>query len=336
MKMVLRNIGVVCFPVILGLVLCCGLFALAGYSIFVVASGVLEGAVTGPGALMQTLRWTMPLFLIALGFMFSLRAGEFNIGGQGQMLMGGLGAVTVALLVPGPPIAIVPLAIAVGTLGGILWSGIAGILKTRFDADEVIVTLMLNFLAVLLVSWVTTGPFKDPMTRGDTASTPRIDDALRLSGGEGMSPILFISVLGIAVLVWLVAERTPFGLQSRYVGKAPQAAAWQGMNLQKLRMQSYIWAGALAGVAGAFEVLGPNARLVTGASPTVGFTALIVTVVGASRVPAILLAALFFGALQAAVLFLPIVSDLPTSGLRMIEGAIALLITAHFFSRTRG
>jgi simple sugar transport system permease protein len=323
-------------PIILAIAMSAALFFSTGYDVGAVISGVIEGAVTGFGSFWQTLRWSMPLLLIALGFLFCARAGEFNIGGQGQMMIGGLGTVTVALLMPGPVWLVLPIAIAAGMVFGGLWSFLPGVLKVKLGADEVIVTLMLNFIAVLFVSWITTGPLKDPAVRGETASTPTVDAALRLSGGDGMSVTLLVLIALAVIAAWLIAERTAFGLKLRYVGEAPEAARWQGMKADRLKLWAYVLAGAFAGLAGAFEVLGPNGRLVTGATPTIGFTAIVVTIVGLSRVPGIVLAALLFGGLQAAILFLPIVSDLPSSGLKILEGLIALLITAEFIRRRRG
>lgn len=323
-------------PIVLAIAFSAALFFVTGYDVGAVISGVIEGAVTGFGSFWQTMRWSMPLLLIALGFLFCVRAGEFNIGGQGQMMMGGLGTVAVALLMPGPVWLVLPVAIVIGMVFGGLWSFLPGVLKVKLGADEVIVTLMLNFIAVLFVSWITTGPLKDPAVRGETASTPTIDASLRLSGGDGMSVTLLVLIALAVIAAWLIAERTAFGLKLRYVGEAPEAARWQGMKADRLKLWAYILAGAFAGLAGAFEVLGPNGRLVTGATPTIGFTAIVVTIVGLSRVPGIVLAALLFGGLQAAILFLPIVSDLPSSGLKILEGLIALLITAEFIRRRRG
>lgn len=331
----LINMSAAVLPVALALVLSGLLFWATGFDVGEVLLGVAEGAVTGVGSFWQTLRWAMPLVLIAVGFMFSLRAGEFNIGGQGQMVLGGLGTVTVALLVPGPVWLVLPLAIVAGMAAGTVWSLIPGWLKVRMGADEVIVTLMMNFIAALLVSWVTTGPLKDPAVRGESASTPMIDPALRLSGGDGMS-VTLLSLIAVALIAaWVLAERTRLGLQLRYAGQSLDAARWQGMNVAGLRIWAYVLAGLFAGLAGAFEVLGPNGKMVTNATPTIAFTALIVTVVGGTRVPGIAAAALLFGGVQASILFLPIVSDLPPSGLRIFEGMIALLVTVELVRRRR-
>ena len=325
-------------PVLVSLGVCCLFFAFTGYDVTGIILGIIEGAITGPGSFTQTLRWSIPMLLIALGFMISFRAGEFNIGGQGQLMMGGLGAVAVALLLPLPPFLALPAAILAGILAGALWSMIAGFMKLRFGADEVITTLMLNFIAVLFIQWITVGPLKDPAVRGETASTPRIESALRLTGGDGVSPGMLLVVAFAVFAAWLIAERSPFGIQSRLTGHNPVAAVWQGISVRRMRLLAYLVAGGFAGLAGALEVLGPNGRLVTDATPTIGFTAIVVAIVGMTNVPGIVMAALLFGGLQAAILFLPIVSDLPSSGLRIMEGLVAAIVTIRLVAlwRRRG
>ena len=316
-------------PVAAAFGLAFGLFAVAGFEVGPIASGLLEGAVTGNGAVANTIRWSVPLALIGLGIAVCLRAGEFNIGAQGQMQVGGLLAVWVALRWDAPTLAVIAVATVLAVAAGAVWSGIAGALKVRLGADEVITTLMLNFVALQLVQWVTTGPLRDPGTSGDSASTSRIDASLRVQGSREISIEIVVLVALVAVGVWLLLERSRIGLHISYVGGDGSAASWQGLPLGRIRFVTYLIAGALAGLAGAVEVFGPAGRVVTGATPLIGFTALVVTVVAAYRVAGTVVSALFFGGLQAAVFYLPIVSDLPVSGLRIIEGLVAMLITAR-------
>lgn len=330
-----RSILRVLLPLGIAFVVSTLLFAITGYDVLEVWGGIIAGAFTARGAFSQTLRWTMPLLIIALGIVATLRTGEFNIGAQGQLALGGVGTVIVALtFADGPALLVVPLALLAGIIGGALWSGIAGWLKISFGADEVITTLMLNFISVLLVQWLTTGPFKNDAVRGETASTPLVADSFRLTSGIGISFVFILIVIITTLVVYVLLERTPFGLKSRLTGSNPVAAAWQGINIRSMQTMTYLLAGALAGLAGGLEVLGPNGRLVTGATPTIGFTAIVVAIVGSLRVPGVVVAALFFGGLQAAILYLPIVSNLPSSGIRIIEGLVALMVTAHLI-RTR-
>ena len=275
------------------------------------------------------MRWAIPLIVIGLGIAVSLRVGEFNIGAQGQFLMGSVAAIWVALRwdLPHPAIYVVAAVLAIAL--GAAWSCIAGVLKILWGADEVITTLMLNFVALQVVVWVTTSPLKDPLTSGDAASTSRIDRSLRLQESGQYSPELIVLTLLLIAGVWLLLERTGLGLALRLTGANPTAAQWQGLPVRRIRLWSYSIAGGLAGLAGALEVFGPAGRVVTGSTPTLGFTALVVATVGSLTVFGTVSAAIFFGGLQAAILYLPIVSDLPPSGLRIIEGFVALFITAQ-------
>ncbi|MCY4194556.1 MAG: ABC transporter permease [bacterium] len=316
-------------PLALAFALAFALFAGTGFDAAEIVGGLIEGAVTGNGALPNTVRWAIPLVVIGLGIAVSLRAGEFNIGAQGQFLMGSVAAVWVALRwdLPQPAVYLAAAVIAIAL--GAAWSCIAGVLKVLWGADEVITTLMLNFVALQVVVWITTSPLKDPLTSGDAASTSRIDSSLRFQGSGEYSPELIVLALLLIAGVWLLLERSGLGLALRLTGANPTAAQCQGLSVRRVRLWSYLIAGGLAGLAGALEVFGPAGRVVTGSTPTLGFTALVVATVGSLTVSGTVSAALFFGGLQAAILYLPIVSDLPPSGLRIIEGVVALLITAQ-------
>ena len=305
------------------------LFAGTGFDVGGVATGIVEGSVTGPGAVANTVRWSVPLVLIGLGIAVSLRAGEFNIGAQGQMLLGSLAAVWVALEWDGPTLAVILVGTLLAVAVGAFWSALAGVLKVRLGADEVITTLMLNFVALQIIHWAATEPLRDPGTSGDSASTPRIDPALRLQGSGEMSLEIILVTCVVIVVVWVLLERSGLGLHIRYTGTNPEAARWQGLPMARIRLSTYLIAGALAGLAGATETFGPAGRVVTGSTPTLGFSALVVATVGAFGVSGTVLAGIFFGGLQAVILYLPIVSDLPTSGLRIVEGLVAMLITAQ-------
>ena len=322
-------------PVIIAFALAFALFAATGFSVGSVASGIVEGVLTGRGATTNTIRWSIPLILIGLGIAVSLRAGEFNIGAQGQFLVGSLAAIWVALRWDLPKAWLIFFAIVLAVVAGALWSAIAGVLKVYLGADEVITTLMLNFVAIQLVQWVATGPLRDPFSSGDAASTERLDPSLRVQGSGEYSLELILLTIAVIVAVWSLLERSRLGIAVQLIGANPKAAAWQGLSIRGTRLYTYLIAGGLAGLTGATEVFGPAGRVVTGSTPTLGFTALVVATVGSLAVVGTVTAGLFFGGLQAAILYLPIVSDLPPSGLRIIEGLVALLITAQLATALR-
>jgi general nucleoside transport system permease protein len=320
--------------VTVGLVLVAGVlsglaFRSAGYTAGEVVRGIVAGAVTAPGATLSSVRWAVPLLLIALGIVVSFRAGYFNIGAQGQFVIGGVSATAVALglegRLPGP--LVVASCLLAAVLAGALWSAIAGLLRVRFGADEILTTLMLNFVGVLVVQYLVTGPMRNPEGAGQVAASRSVATSLRLSGSSGFSPTILVLLTAVTLATWLLLERTEFGLALRIVGRNPVAARWKGVAVEGVAVRTFALAGASAGLAGAVEVLGPAGRTVAGASPTIGFTAIIVALVGTLAVGGVVLAALLFGGLQAASIYLPVATAVPRAAILLLNGMIALLVT---------
>jgi len=302
--------------------------ALSGFSVITVANGIVQGAVTAPGAWQNTIRWATPLFLVAIGAAIALRAGFFNIGGLGQFYVGATAALFVALGLPGlPSIVLVPLACLAAMVAGGLFAFIPGWLRVRFGTDEVITTLMFNFIGALWLQLVTAVLLKDPSGSGQQTATRPVEAAYRISTTQGVSPWILGVIIGAGVLIWLLLERTPFGITGAIAGRNPVMARWQGLRLERVGLMAFVLSGALAGLAGSIEVFGPQGRLASGFSPQLGFTAVLVAIIGGLNVGGIALAALFFGGLQAALLYLPIITPLPPSALDLLRGSIALLIT---------
>jgi simple sugar transport system permease protein len=303
------------------------IFAISGYDVTAVWSGTVEGAFTAPGAFANTLRWTITLVIAGLGVMISFRAGFFNVGAQGQLYMGALGATIVALYLPGPGWLVAAAAAIGGMVFGAFWALIAAFLKVVFGTDEVLSTLMLNFIAVLLVQYVAGGPLRDPSGSSAVASSTAVPADARLSTGLGVSPTLMIITLACVAVVLFWASSTRSGLVAEILGRNPTMVRWQGASSNGLAFACFGAAGAAAGLAGALNILGPAGRLVAGFSPDIGFTAVLVALVGLLSVPGVVIAGLLFGALQAALGYLPTVSDIPRSALDLIQGLIAVLIT---------
>ncbi|GAA3974745.1 ABC transporter permease [Actinomadura viridis] len=312
----------------LSLVLALGVFALSGYSAGAIAAGTIEGSVGSPAALTQTVRWFIPLLIIALGVGLAFQAGYFNIGAQGQMYVGAIGSLAVGLAWrEGPPLLVVPCAFAAGIALGALWSLVPGLLRTKLGADEVVTSLMMNFIAVLLLEWVCTGPLKSGDGTGQAATTDPLPAAFRLSDGSGVSLTLLLLCGVLVAGAVALNSRTRLGLEIRVVGRNPVMAQWMGIRASRVGLVVFALSGAAAGLAGVVEAYGPAGSLRAGFSPQVGFMAVIVALVGSLGPLRTLLAALFFGGLRAATLYLPIVSDLPQAGLDMLNGMVALWIT---------
>jgi simple sugar transport system permease protein len=168
---------------------------------------------------------------------------------------------------------------------------------------------------------------KNPAGSGQADQTRSVADHLRLSDATGISLRIVILVAVVTLAIGVLLNRTQFGLRVRIAGRNPTMARWQGVDARRLAVQAFMLAGLLAGLAGAIELLGPGGQLTYGFSPDVGFIGIVIALVGGLRLGGIVIAALFFGGLHAAILYLPIVTDLPSSALGLLNGIVALLIT---------
>ncbi|MCP4319041.1 MAG: ABC transporter permease [Hyphomicrobiales bacterium] len=315
--------------IVIALVLCGVIFEIAGFSAPLMFESILEGAFLRRGALEQALRWGLPMFITALGVVISFRAGYFNIGGQGQFYMGAIAAAFVAEWLKGSPAALViPACFIAGMTGGALWALWPGILRIKSGADEVITTLMGNFIASLVLVYVTAGPLKDPSGSGQQASSRPLDAAYRISNSIGLSPTIIVIAILTGVLVWTLLNRTSFGVLAGLAGRNPTMVEWQGARVWRIGLASFLISGALAGLAGTIEFMGPNGRLAGGFLPGHGFTAILIALVANLSVVGTAAAALFFGGLASAALFLPILAGLPSAAIDIINAAISLFITA--------
>lgn len=315
--------------VALSLALALSLYAGTGYDVATVLRGVYDGSVGSQAALEQSFRWAAPLLLIALGVALAFRSGFFNVGAQGQMYVGAVCALAVGLWADGRlPALAVPASLLAGALAGAVWSLIPGVLRLFLGADEVVTSLMLNFVAILILEWATSGPLKSGAGSGQSAVTRPLHPAYRISDASGVSWTILLICVGVVVLTWWFSQRTRTGLEIRVVGRNATVAQWQGVSARRLGLVVFAFSGMTAGLAGGIEAFGPAGSLRAGFSPTVGFMAIVVALVGGLGALSIVVAAAFFGALRAATLFLPVVSGVPQSGIELINGLVALLITS--------
>ncbi len=316
--------------VIFALILCALVFQLAGYNAPVTLWAVLDGAFLRSGAIEQSLRWALPLFITAVGVGISFRAGFFNIGAQGQFYVGAICAAFAAEAVKGgPAFLVIPTLLLAGMIGGALWALWPGLLRLRSGTDEVITTLMGNFMAGLLLVYVTSGPLKDPSGSGQQASSRPLDAAYRISDSLGLSPTIIAIAVVVGILMWLLVNRTSFGILASLAGRNGTMVEWQGARLWQLGLSSFLVSGALAGLAGTIEFMGPNGRIASGFLPAHGFTAILIALVANLSVLGTAVAAIFFGGLASAALYLPIMAGLPSAAIDIINAAIALFITAR-------
>jgi general nucleoside transport system permease protein len=293
------------------------LIALAIGALIMLATGVdpetvgrsfealLAGSVGSVYALSETLTAAGPVTLAALGIALAFRAGLFNIGAEGQLLMGGMAAVVVGFSADGLPMAIhLPLALLAAMLAGALWGAIAGWLKAATGAHEVITTIMLSLIAMRLVSYLLRNPpiqrpgRADPISQSilPSAELPRLLDWVapnfRLHAG------FLITLAAVAFVYWLLFKTTR-GFEFRSAGLNPDAARYAGMRSGLIIVVVMALAGALAGLAGASQILGVLGRASPNFSGGIGFDAIAVALLGRSHPLGVLFAGLLFGALEA-------------------------------------
>jgi len=223
-----------------------------------------------------------PLILCAVGLALCFRANVWNIGAEGQLIVGAIAGGAVALhAATAMSAAVVPMALLAAVAGGMGWAAITALLRDRFHASEILVSLMLVYIAQLLLSYVVHGPLKDPQGMGfpqsalfdAAARMPRLIDGLRLHIG-------FLLALLAAGAAWLLLARGLIGFQLRVAGLAPLAARYGGFSQRRLLWFSLLVSGGLAGLAGAAEAMGPVGQLTPSISPGYGFAAIIVAFVG--------------------------------------------------------
>ncbi len=316
--------------IFLALGLCGVIFAIAGYNALKMFQAIYDGAFARSGALEQALRWGAPLFITAVGVAISFRAGYFNIGAQGQFYMGAIFAAFTAEWLNGwPAYIVIPACFAAGMFGGGVWALWPGLLRLRSGADEVITTLMGNFLAGLVLVYVTSGPLKDPSGSGQQASSRPLDAAYRIGNSFELSPAIIAISVVVGISMWFLVNRTAFGVISGVAGRNARMVEWQGAKLMRIGLASFVISGALAGLAGTVELMGPNGRLTGGFLPAHGFTAILIALVANLSIAGTAIAAVFFGGLASAALYLPIITGLPASAIEIINAAIALFITAR-------
>jgi len=316
--------------VLIGLALCGIIFELAGYSAPLMFQSIAEGAFLSVRAWQNSLRWGLPLFLTALGVVISFRCGFFNIGAQGQFYMGAIAATFVVDGLSGAPaFVVIPLTFLAGLAGGGLWALWPGLLRVKSGTDEVITTLMGNFIATLFLVYVTSGPLKDPSGTGQAASSRPVAEMYRIGAANAVSPAIIAICVLVGIGAWVLVNRTAFGVLSSLAGRNPIMVVWQGAKLSRLGLAGFVLGGALAGLAGTIEVLGPIGRLSSGMLPTHGFTAILIALVANLSVLATAFVAIFFGGLAAAGLYLPVLAGLPAAAIDIINAAIALFITAR-------
>jgi simple sugar transport system permease protein len=290
-------------------------------------AALINGSVGSFNSIVNTLVASAPLILGGLSVGLAFKAGLFNIGAQGQFLMGALGAVIAGVMLrESPGIIAMPLALAVGMAFGAFWGFIPGFLKATSGAHEVVTTIMLNFIAIAILAWAVSGPLDveaspSPITLDvGNAGLPII------IGRNGHAGLLYTPLVAI-IYGWLLF-RTTRGFEIRTAGANPDAARYAGMSPRRIIIWTMSGAGLLAGLAGATELLGVTRHMTASYGTTVGFDAIAVALLGRTNPLGIVLAGLLFGALRSGAAAMQIQAGVPTELVGVLQATILFFLVA--------
>lgn len=260
---------------------------------------LLEGAFGSPIALRRTLEKSTPLIFSGLAVAFAFRGGLFNIGAQGQLLLGAVVAAGVGFGISGLPAIIhIPLALLAGAATGALYGAIPGALKARTGAHEVITTIMLNFVAINISDYLADGPWKDTSGTNIVARTPLIHPSAEIPA-LAFVPLGFLLGILMAVVVWYVLFKTTIGYEVRTVGLSANAARYAGIRVAFTIVLTMVISGALAGMGGAVETLGVVGRFQPGFNIGLGFEGITVALLAKAHPFGVIPAALLLGTMAA-------------------------------------
>ncbi len=301
-----------------------------GKIVAAISSGDPEQMTRALRPISESLLSATPLIFTGLSVGLGFRSGLFNIGAEGQLYVGALFAVVAGFSFGGlPPVIHVPLAIAFGFLGGALWGFVPGLLKARTGAHEVIVTIMLNYVAYRFIDLALKNPpvqregATNPISKFvlDSAAVPFIIPGLRVTWW------FVLALVAAVVISWLLFKSTK-GFEFRAVGLNPHAARYAGMNIALTTVLTMVIAGGLAGLAGASVMLVPQGKLTPGFSPGYGFDAIALALLGKSRPAGIVAAAILFGVLRAGATPMQAATAIPIDLVVVVQALVIMFIAA--------
>lgn len=324
----LGRLAEILIAVLVGFIIAGILMWLGGYDPIAAYIAMFEFSFSDPYYLATTLSFAAPIMLTAITFAVGVRAGLFNIGAEGQLYMGALGAVIVASwALPGP--LYLPLAIIVGSLMGAVWGLAAGLLKVYREVNEVVSTIMLNWIAFWVVEYARVYIYPNPIDASKTISMPPAGRLPILIKGTELSASLIVSLVFVGIAFYLLWYMV-LGYEIRATGLNPSAARYGGINPKKAMLWAFIIGGIASGLAGVCEVAGrpPSYAITTGLSNLMGlgFDGITVSLLGANHPFGIIPAAIFIGALYSGARGMQIVTGVPLEMVKAVQGIIIIAL----------
>lgn len=314
--------------VALGLLVGCLLILAAGNNPLTAYWALIKGSLSGVDEIARTLDKATPLVMGGLAVAVAFKAGLFNIGGQGQILLGAAFAAYIGFRLSLPTVVHVPLALLVGGLAAGVLGWLVGVLKATRGTHEVITTIMLNFVAANLTDWLTSrdGPWKDPES-GAIARTPLVNESAEIPRLGGLPTGFLVAILA-AVICWWILEKTNFGFEIRTTGMNAKAARYAGIRTQRIIVITMVMSAFLAGVGGAIETQGVAGRFQPGFNTGLGFDGITIALLARTNPLAVIPAALLIGAMDAGSTLMQAEADVAPEIISVIQAAILFFIAA--------
>lgn len=323
----LRSLLISVVAVIFSLLVSAIIMVAVGYNPAAAFSAMLKGAFANSNAVANTLAKTVPLIFVGLACAFTNKGGLFNIGGEGQLYMGGFFATVAALALQGMPrLVVIVAAFLAGMLGGALVGGFNGLLKAKLQINEVIVAIMLNYILTNFTSYWVNGPLKEEGSM--IAQSPSIGQENMLTTlipRTQLTTALFIALIA-AVLMYFFFAKTRMGYNIRAVGENGPAAQASGVAMAPTIVMTMAISGAIAGLAGVTEIFGKTEKFIDGFSPGYGFTGIAIAVLGQNNPFGVVLAALLFGIMDAGSMQMSFAAGVSASMINVMQGLVILFV----------
>ncbi len=308
-----------------------GIFLLIlGFNPFDVYLSMLDGSFGSAYRFKEAIIKTIPLVVTSLGISIAFRMKFWNIGAEGQIIMGAFGASYFALFFSElPPIVLIPLMMVAALITGGLWALIPAFFKAQFGTNETLFTLMMNYIAVKWINYLQYGPWKDPKALGFGKIAMFKDNALmpKLFGIH----IGWIIAIALVAVMYIFINKTKRGYEIQVIGESENTAKYAGMNVKKIILSSLFLSGALCGLVGMFQVSGVNGTLTYQVSAGVGYTAIITTWLSSLSAPIIVIVCFLFAVLQQGGTFIQTAFQIPASAAQLIQGLILFFVLGSEF-----
>lgn len=321
------------------------ILVLVGENVLYVYKTLMSGAFVGKWNIARTLRWMSPLLFTGLAAAVAFRGGMFNLGIDGQLYLGAFAAAWAGFTFTNlPTIPLIILCMLTAAIAGGIWAMIAGFMKIKFGASEVVVTLMMNYIAKLFTEYLVLYPFYEPGNAADSKATANIAEQAKLTSllqGSQVTSALLIGLI-VTCIVFFWNSKTISGYEMKITGSNPKFAEFSGIHVVKRQMQMMAISGGIAGLCGAMEILGIHGRFVANFSSGLGFDGIVVALLCGNNPLLIPLGALFMGAMTSGSTQLEVVGGIPRSMAAILMGIIIIMVTIKkipqiksFFARSR-